>query len=224
MSYQNFQPPMRPELVVCPKCPEEARGKIGIHAVKERRYKCYECGKTFAETSGTPLHRLKYPSWVVIVVLTLLAYGCPIQTIVMAFGLDERTVTSWHLKAGQHGQAVQQAVICQGQIEVGQVQVDELYIKTQYGAVWLATAMSVFSRLFLWGAVGVERNTWLVAQVVVQVRAAMPLHSPLLWVTDGFAGWAQAINQVFRDPLYTGQLGRPCLCLWPNLHLVQGLP
>jgi transposase InsO family protein len=154
-------------------------------------------------------------------VLTLLAYGCPIQAIVAAFGLDERTVTSWHLKAGQHGQAVQQAVICQGQVEVGQVQGDELYIKTQYGAVWLATAMSVFSRLFIWGAVGVERNTSLVRQVVVQVRAAVPLHSPLLWVTDGFAAWADAIHQVFRDPCYTGRLGRPRLCLWPNLHLVQ---
>jgi hypothetical protein len=32
------------------------------------------------------------PRWLVIAVVTLLAYGCPLQAIVAAFGLDERTV------------------------------------------------------------------------------------------------------------------------------------
>lgn len=32
---------------------------IGIHARTERRYACHECGKTFAETVGTPLYGLK---------------------------------------------------------------------------------------------------------------------------------------------------------------------
>ena len=35
-----------------------------------------------------------------IIVVSLLAYGCPIQAIVHAYGLDERTVASWRDRAG----------------------------------------------------------------------------------------------------------------------------
>ena len=104
-----------------------------------------------------------------IAVLTLLAYGCPIQAIVAAFGLDERTVGDWCEKAGQHSKRVQEQMICQQALDLGQVQGDELYLKTQYGKVWLATAISVFSRLFIWGAISTERNGDLVAQVVEKV-------------------------------------------------------
>jgi transposase-like protein len=40
------------------------------------------------------------------VVVTLLAYGCPVQAIVMVFGLDERTVLSWQSRSGKHCQQV----------------------------------------------------------------------------------------------------------------------
>ena len=35
---------------------------------------------------------LRKPSELIVIVVTLLAYGCPVQAIVKAFGLDERTV------------------------------------------------------------------------------------------------------------------------------------
>jgi transposase-like protein len=221
MSYHNFQPPMHPEFVVCPKCGDEAQGRIGIHSHQERRYICHQCSKTFAETVGTPLYGLKHPSWLVIIVLTLLAYGCPIPAIVLAFGLDERTVAAWQQKAGEHAKVVQQKEVCSGKVDLGQVQGDELYLKSQHGAAWVATAMTVFSRLFIWGAVSVERNTSLVSQVVSQVRAAALPGRPILWLVDGFAGWTHAIKQRFRQPLYSGKPGRPRLLLWPELHIVQ---
>jgi len=34
-------------------------------------------------------------------VIVLLAYDCPVQAIVKAFGLDERTVADWHSRAGK---------------------------------------------------------------------------------------------------------------------------
>ena len=43
-------------------------------------------------------------------VVTLLAHGCPIQAIVVAFGLDERTVAVWLKRAGEQCQRVQQLV------------------------------------------------------------------------------------------------------------------
>ena len=214
-------PPLRPELVVCPNPLCGASGRIGIHSYTKRRYKCHACGKTFAETIGTPLYGLKSPLWVVRIVLILLAFGCPVPAIVAAFGVDDRTVTDWHQKAGRHAKVIQDQVVCQGQVEVGQVQGDELYVKTQHGTVWMATAMSVFSRLFLWGAVAPHRDTRLITQVVQQVRAAAQRGRPILWAVDGFAAWTTAILTVFREPLHTGKRGPPRLVGWPDLHIVQ---
>jgi transposase-like protein len=147
------EPMLDARMMTCPYCGEDKR--VWIHSQRERRLRCGTCHGTFAETAGTPLFELHYPNWLVIVVVSLLAHGCPVQAIVFAFALDERTVMEWHRRVGQHAQRVQREIVCQGQIDVGQVQADELYVKTQDGPVWMATAMCVFSRLFIWGEVGV---------------------------------------------------------------------
>ena len=118
---------------------------------QERRYICHTCGRTFSETKGTLLYGLHHPAGLVIVVLTLLAFGCPVPAIVAAFALDERTIAEWQQKAGDQARQVQEQLVCAGQVDLGQVQADELYVKTQQGPVWMATAMGVFSRLFVWG-------------------------------------------------------------------------
>ena len=87
---------MRPEQQVCPNSACGASGRIGVHSHKQRRYICHACKHTFADTTGTPLYRLKRPLDLVLLVLTLLAYGCPISALVAAFGLDERTIAAWH--------------------------------------------------------------------------------------------------------------------------------
>ena len=79
------------------------QGHVVIHSQKERRYRCKRCGRTFAETKDTALYRMHKPRWLVIAVVTLLAYGCPVQAIVAAFGLDERTVARW--QRGRAGSA-----------------------------------------------------------------------------------------------------------------------
>jgi len=177
---------MRPELVVCPKSDCSASDPIGIHSLKERRYICHTCHRTFAETSGTMLDGLKHPIWMVLVVLSLLAYGCPIPAIVATFAVDERTVADWQRKAGHHAKTVHATIVSQGQIDLGQVQADELYTKTQAGPVWIATAMTVFSRLWLGGTINWDRETALVEPAIAQVRAAAQPGVPMLCAVDGF--------------------------------------
>lgn len=212
---------MRPELVVCPKSDCGASDAIGIHSHNERRYICHTCHRTFAETTGTMLYGLKHPIWLVLVVLSLLAYGCPIPALVATFDLDERTIADWQSKAGQHAKSVQATVVCQGQVDVGQVQADELYTKTQAGAVWIATAMTVFSRLWLWGTISWNRDTALVDPVIAQVRVAAQPGKPILFAVDGFKAYVGCILKVFRDPQRTGKRGRPPLVVWDDLHIVQ---
>lgn len=125
--------PLDSKLFRCPHCGEGER--IGVHSRSERLLKCHGCGKCFGETKGTVFENLQYPKWVVILVLSLIGHGCPICAIVACFFIDSRTVEAWHEKAGAQGKQVQEQIVCNGQVELGQVQADELRVKTQKGTV-----------------------------------------------------------------------------------------
>jgi len=215
------QQALDPQVMTCPHCGEEER--LGVHSHQERRCICHACHQTFAETKGTVFYNLQYPIWVVVLVLTLLAHGCPPTAIVVAFYLDERTVAAWHRKAGKHGQRVQDEIVCNGQVELGQVQADELCVKAQGGQkVWVATAMSVFSRLFLWGEVSIRRDKPLIERLMGKVRAAAgAVKQPVLVAVDGLPAYPQAIRKAFSAKFYSGKSGRPPLVPWPDLHIVQ---
>jgi transposase-like protein len=126
---------MDPTRTFCPHLACAARGQtgqgnIGIHSRKEQRFLCTECRKTFTATNGTACYRLRTAAETVSLVVTLLAHGCPLQAIVVAFGDDERTVASWLARAGVQGQAVQEQLVEQPR-DLGQVQADEIRVKTQ---------------------------------------------------------------------------------------------
>ena len=112
-------------------------GNIGIHSRKEQRFICHECHQTFSATKGTVFYRLRTSAETVVIVVTLLAHGCPLQAIVAAFGFDERTVAAWWARSGRQGQVVQEYLVAQPR-DLGQVQADELRVKKQGGLVWMA--------------------------------------------------------------------------------------
>lgn len=95
-----------------------------IHSRRRPRYRCKTCGKTFSAKEGTLFAGLRKPMEVIVIVVTLLAYGCPVQAIVHAYGLDERTVASWRDRAGKHCEHVHQALVEQGQLDLVHVQAD----------------------------------------------------------------------------------------------------
>src|SRR2546430_11123470 len=130
---------------------EMGQGNIVVHSHAEQRYRCQTCGHTFAATTGTPFYRVHTAADVVTIVLTLLCHGCPIQAVVAAFGLDERTVAAWVTRAGRHCQQVHQHVVQQGQVDLQHVQADELWVKLVGRRVWLAMALAVPARVWLGG-------------------------------------------------------------------------
>ena len=214
------EPELEPSLVQCPYCGGCER--LGIHNRQERLYICHACRKTFSETKGTVFENLHYPSWVVVLVLKLLAYGCPPQAIVQALSVDERTVMDWQAKAGQKGKQVQAEIVCNGQVELGQTQADELCVNTQDGQAWMATAMVVFSRLWLWGEVSPSRDRHLILRLMAKVaQAAASTTQPVLIAVDGFAAYPKAILRTFYTKVRTGLPGRPRHLTWPNLNIVQ---
>src|SRR3954451_24264638 len=195
-------------------------GNIRIHSRTERRYRCTTCGQTFAATRDTPFYRLKKSVDLVTIVITLLCHGCPVQAIVAAFGLDERTVADWRDRAGRHARQVHEHHVLQGQVELGHVQADELFVKSVAQRLWMAMAMAVPSRLWLGGVVSVRRDLTLILTVVGMVRRAARALSFLVCV-DGLASYITAFTRVFRDPERTGRRGRPKLRAIPGLMLGQ---
>jgi len=215
---------MDPTTTFCPNraCPargQRGQGNIGIHSRQAKRFICKQCHKTFTATKGTVFYRLRTSAEQVVIVMTLLAHGCPLQAIVAAFRLDERTVADWWARAGQQGQAVQEYLVEQPR-DLGHVQADEIRVKTQGDIVWMALAMMVRTRLWLAGEVSAQRDMPLIRRLIERARRCA-VHRPLLFCTDGLCTYMRAIRETFRDPVYTGVQGRPRLRPWRNLCIAQ---
>ncbi len=215
---------MDPTTTFCPNrnCP--ARGQTGqcnsgIHSQKEHRFLCHACPKTFSARQGTVFYRLRTAAEIVVIIVTLLAHGCPLQAIVAAFGFDERTSADWWARSGRQGQAVHEYLVEQPW-DLGQVQADELRVKHQGGIVWMALAMMVTTRLWLGGEVSERRDLPLIRRLIERVRRCAACR-PLLVCTDGLVSSIRAMRETFRDPVHTGQGGRPRRRPWRHGCLAQ---
>jgi IS1 family transposase len=195
------------------------QGNIGIQSQKEHRFICHACHKTFSATKGTVFYRLRPAAETVALVVTLLAHGCPVQAIVAACGFDERTVANWWARSGRQGQAVQECLVEQPR-DLGQVQADEIRVKKHGGIVWMALAMMVKTRLWLGGEVSEQRDMPLIRRLIARVKRCAA-RRPLLVCTDGVVSYIRAIRETFREPVHTGQGGRPRLRPWHNVLIAQ---
>ncbi|MBY0228318.1 MAG: hypothetical protein K2W96_03450, partial [Gemmataceae bacterium] len=205
---------MDPKGVSCanPACPDRGapdKGNIKAHSHKERRFRRASCGKTFAASKGTPSCRLHKDATQIVLVVTLLAHGCPLPAAVAAFGLDERTVASWQSKAGGHCQAVHRRHLETKKVDLGHVQADELHAKRQGGRSWVAMAMAVPSRLSLGGVVSPIRDMALIERLAALARLAWLPGTALLICVDGLASHVSAFCRAFREKAMTGERGRP---------------
>jgi transposase-like protein len=218
---------MNPQELFCPNMDCAARGQVGKgnihpHSLKDRRNICEVCGRTFTTTAGTIFYRLRHAPDLVIQVITLLAYGCPIQAIVKAFELDERTVCDWHRRAGQHCQQVHEHLVESSQHDLQQVQADEIKVKTQKGTIWMALAIWIPTRLWIGGVISAKRDLDLIQALADKVRN-MALCRPLLLAVDGLASYVSAFRNAFRSkfPRLEGETGRCKMVSWPDIAIVQ---
>jgi transposase-like protein len=208
---------MDPQAQFChnPDC--QARGQVGhgnirVHSRREHRYRCTTCGKTFAATQGTPFYKVQHTADLVTLVVTLLCHGCPVQAVVAAWGLDERTVARWLGRAGTHSEAIHRQLVVRGELELGHVQADEVWVKLVGQRVWMAMALTVPTRLWLGGVISAHRDRTLIAALVQLVRACART-AALLVCVDGLSSYVTAFPRAFRAPLRTGRRGRPRLVL-----------
>ncbi len=217
---------MNPAKIFCPNpdCPARGRrneGNISLHSQTEQRCYCNVCDKSFSIRKGTIFYRLKTDPVQVMLVITLLTHGCPLQAIVATFGYDERTVKTWWQRAGEHCQAVHKQQVEQSRLDLGQVQADEIKVKVQGGSIWMAMAIMVSTRLWLGGVISPRRDKALIQQLADKVQG-LALCRPILIAVDGWPSYITAFQRAFRSklPRY-GQQGRAKLRAWSELQLVQ---
>lgn len=217
---------MNPEQQFCPNidCPargQRGEGNITIHSQKEKRFYCKVCDTTFAVSKGTLFYRLRTDPQKVMWVIVLLAYGCPVQAVVKAFGFDERTVRNWWERAGVHCRNVHEAVVASQPLDLQQVQADEIKVKVQGNSVWMALAIMVPTRLWLGGVISPQRDMALLQRLTDKVRH-MALCRPLLLAVDGLPGYVKAFGRSFRSKIPRfGQPGRCQWYAWSEVAIVQ---
>jgi len=209
----------------CPNVECWSRGQIGqgnivSHGSKRPRYKCKTCGRTFSARAGTALVGIRKSEEDFIKVTTLLAYGAPIQAIVHAFKLDERTVADWRERAGIHCEAVHKEKIEQGTLDLIHVQADEIWVKMKGTVVWVALAIMVSTRLWIAGEVSKKRDSDLIDNLMRQVRCCARSLCAILICTDGFAAYPKSIIKAFRYKVKdTPGPGASKKRVWPRLYI-----
>jgi transposase-like protein/IS1 family transposase len=222
---QTLTEPMDASKQFCPNSQCSARGQKGqgniiIHDRKRQRYRCKVCKGTLSARRATMFEGLRKPRELIVIVVTLLTSGCPVQAIVHAFGLDERTVADWRDRAGIHCHQVHQEIVEQGQLDLMHVQADEIRVKGCKMIAWMGLAMMVSTRLWLGGVVQLSRDRGLADRLMSQVRRCAACLRPLLVLTDGWSAYPGSIRRAFREKVKrTARVGRACLQVWPELHI-----
>ena len=161
---------------------------------------------------------LRTPTELVVTIVILLAYGCPVQAIVHAYGVDERTVATWQKRAGTHCQQVHQSIVEQGKVAASHVQADEMRAKGRNLVIWMGMAIDATSRLWMAGVVSVDRDRQRADRFLQQVRRCCHFVQGLLICTDGWNAYPKSILRAFREKVKrTPGRGRCCLEVWPDL-------
>jgi hypothetical protein len=192
-----------------------------VHDSLRQRWRCLTCKKTFRANQGTVFHGKKYAPQTIVLVVTLLSWGCPLQAIVAAFDIDERTVRAWREQAGEHCERFHEECVTSQPMDLMQVQADEMYVKLQKRrVVWMALALCIPSRLWLGGVIAASRDQSMLQQLATKIKNCAKC-APILLITDGFKGYVKAWQDAFREPEQTGKVGRPRLIAWADVVIAQ---
>jgi transposase-like protein len=109
--------------LACPRC-EETRcirfGKANGH----QRWRCRACGRTRAETLGTPLFHLHTPLPEIVRAILIVLHRGSLRAAEEQTGHNYAAIAAWIRRLGEHAEAVTETLV--HDLELSEVEVDEL--------------------------------------------------------------------------------------------------
>ncbi len=173
----------------CSSHSEDGQQKIAPHgfskskAGKSRRYRCWNCKKTFCSTKGTPYYRLQHSRSKFDEVAMLSVEGINKSAISRVKSLAWNTVHRWLERAGKSCRNCSNKTL--KDFEIKELQTDELctFVENKKKATWIFTAMEVWSRLWPAAVVG-RRSYWNTFELMGQVQKKSKGNKRPLIVTD----------------------------------------
>src|SRR5881396_3692862 len=172
-----------------------------------RQLYCTDCGGSFQETHGTPLHGKRVVPERLVWAVGALAEGLGIRAVARVFEVDPNTVLEWLVEVADHAAAFSQYFL--HDVRVTQVQLDELFAllsAVKAGEVsdteaiqrlsrsphWVWVAMDPVTKLLLTLDVG-DRTLAMAQRVVHQVVQVLAPGCVPLFLTDGFKDYLTAL-------------------------------
>ena len=95
--------------------------KFGKTKAGRQRYMCKTCKATFTETKGTLFYRRRTPDEEIIDTLAHIAEGNRISSLARTTGHKEDTIIDWIREAGNHAEAIEEALLAEYQLTRGQI-------------------------------------------------------------------------------------------------------
>ena len=178
---------------------------IRLKRGKRRRYRCRACGKTFCSSTSTPYHRLHHSRKTFDEVVLMSVEGISKSSIARIKGLSWNTVARWLERAAAFARRFNNLKM-QG-YELIELQADEIrtFILHKDNAIWVFTALEVWSRL--WPSTVVGQRSYRNARLLIRdtVHRARLERLPLV-TTDGFQYYHAVVRRLFGHACVYGQV------------------
>ncbi len=107
-----------------PACPQAHVVKNGIRRGK-RRYRCQTCGRSFGETTGTPMYRLQTPVAEVAQALLIVMRRGSLRAAEAITKHKYETISVWLHRAAAHAEALTEVFV--QELHLTTVEIDEFW-------------------------------------------------------------------------------------------------
>lgn len=108
--------------MTCPRCQATRYKRFG-YSSGHQRYRCRECGRTWAETTGTPVFHLHTPLAEIVRAIRIVLRRGSLRAAEEQTGHNYETIAEWIRRIGEHAEAVSEVLV--RDLELSEVEVDE---------------------------------------------------------------------------------------------------
>ena len=110
--------------LVCPQCQGKHCTRNGSSR-GHRRFECQDCGRTFADTVGTPLYHLHTPLPEIVRAIQVVLRRGSLRAAEEQTGHNYETIAEWIRRIGDHAEAVSDVLV--HDLDLSEVEVDEFW-------------------------------------------------------------------------------------------------